>query len=185
MRPSPRAAARADGAGEAGFTLVELVASLAIFALLAIAGLALVDGILGIQQRTAGRLDRLADIRRALFVMSSDLGQLQAGPLAGGGAALAFWRPVALTGGLPAEVRYGLAGGGWVRRVGGQDQAMLPGVTALAFRFWTPADGWVNRWPPSRQRAQEWPAAVEARAVLAPGQPGGTVRRLVVVPGRP
>ncbi len=44
--------------GEEGFTLIELMISLALFGLLAMAGFALVDGVLGIQARTAGRLDR-------------------------------------------------------------------------------------------------------------------------------
>lgn len=179
----PSTSLRTDGVGEAGFTLVELIVSLAIFALLAVAGLALVDGILGIQRRTAGRIERLGDVQRALSVMSADLGQAADGPVAGGGDALLFSRPT--VGGLPGEVRYGLADGGWTRTAGGTRQMMLPEVAALRFRFWTRGDGWLDRWPPGAQRRDEWPAAVEMRATLGAGQPGGTVRRLVLLPARP
>ena len=178
-------------AREGGFTLVELIVALALFGLIALAGLSLVDGVLGMERRTGARLDRLADIRRAMFVIGSDLSQVSGGPIAGGGAALSFSRPLAAAGGLTVDMRYGLSGGAMVRGVtvpGGPSgaQAMLPAVGALRFRFWTAADGWVDRWPPADDRAGEWPAAIEATLALptAPA-PGGTLRRVVVLPVRP
>jgi len=70
-------------AGEAGFTLIELIISLALFALIAMAGLSLVEALLNIQQRTSGRLDRLAELQRAMYVLDNDLTQASAGPITG------------------------------------------------------------------------------------------------------
>lgn len=177
---------------EAGFTLIELMISLALFGLLAMAGFALVDGVLGIQARTSGRLDRLADIQRAMFVLTSDLEQVGGGPVRGGGASLSFSRPMSAAGGLPVSIRYGLAGGVMGRTVttpgGGPSgtQMLLPGVAALHFRFWSRADGWTDRWPPTDDRFAEWPAAVEAVMTLPPSPaPGGALRRVVQLPAHP
>lgn len=184
---------RPDGPdGEAGFTLIEVMIALALFGLIALAGLALVDSVLGIEQRTGRRLDRLADLQRAMFVMTSDLEQIAAGRLTGGGDALAFSRPVAAAGGVPVTVRYALAGGTIGRAVavpGGPSgtQMLLPGVAALRFRFWTAATGWAGRWPPDPTLADTWPAAVAADITLAPGTPGpgGTLTRIVPLPVHP
>ncbi len=194
-RPSPdRVPARAgeQAPREAGFTLIELMISLALFGLIALAGLALVDGVLRVQAGTAGRLERLADVQRAMFVMTSDLEQIAPGPVAGGGAALSFNRPLAAVGGLPVPIRYGLAGGVFGRAVavpdaGGGTQAVLDGVASLRFRFWTPDGGWVDRWPPSVERAADRPAAIAADIALMPGGKGvrGTIRRVVSLPARP
>ncbi|MBL7372952.1 prepilin-type cleavage/methylation domain-containing protein, partial [Escherichia coli] len=66
--------------------------SLGLFALIAVAGLALVDGIIKVQGRTEKRLDRLADLQRALFVVSSDIDQIAFGRVSGGGEKLNFTR---------------------------------------------------------------------------------------------
>jgi len=77
---------------DAGFTLIEVMVSLALFALIAVAGMTLLDGIIGVQSRTEGRLDRLADMQRAMFVVSSDLDQVTRGEIGGGGQTLQFSR---------------------------------------------------------------------------------------------
>ncbi|WP_226948552.1 PulJ/GspJ family protein, partial [Rhizorhabdus wittichii] len=71
---------------EAGFTLIELMISLALFGLIALAGLALVDSLMGIRDRTEGRLDRLAEVQRAMYVIDNDLTQISPGPLQGDAA---------------------------------------------------------------------------------------------------
>jgi general secretion pathway protein J len=166
--------------------------SLALFGLIALAGLALVDSVLGIEQRTGKRLDRLADLQRAMFVMTSDLEQIAAAPLTGSADSIAFSRPVAAAAGVPAAIRYGLAGGTVGRTVtvpGGPSgtQTMLPGVAALRFRYWTAAGGWTDRWPPDPKLAATWPTAVAADITLAPGTPGpgGTLTRIVPLPVHP
>ncbi len=65
--------------GQGGFTLLELMISLGLFALIAVAGLALVDSVIGVDGRTEARLDRVADLQRAMVVVSSDLDQIAPG----------------------------------------------------------------------------------------------------------
>jgi len=171
---------REGEAGAAGFTLIELMISLLLFALIAVAGVALVDSVLGVQGRTEERLDRLTAIQRAMLVVTADLEQIAAGDMSGGGADIAFRRAAPAVGGLPMGVRYVLEGGVLVRDAGGGGQAVLRGVAGVRWRFWR-AGGWVDRWPQDDGRA--WPGAVELEVTLA-GQPAGTLRRVVVLPVR-
>lgn len=167
--------------GEDGFTLIEVMISLVLFALIAVAGFTLVDGILGVQGRTEKRLDRLADIQRALFVVTSDLEQVTRGPIAGGGAEARFNRVAPGVGGAPVEIRYQVAGGVLVRQVGPVPQPLLTGVQGARWRFF---DGeWSDSWPISDQMRERWPRAVEVELELA-GGPGGTLRRVVALPAQ-
>lgn len=168
--------------GEAGFTLLEVMISLVLFALIAIAGVTLIDGILGVQGRTEKRLDRLADIQRALFVVTSDLDQVTRGAITGGGAAASFRRVAPGVGGVPVEVRYSVAGGALIRQVGPVPQLLLSGVQSAQWRFF---DGeWADGWPPSEEARDRWPRAIEVQLELT-GGPGGALRRVVVLPAQP
>lgn len=177
--------------GEAGFTLIELMISLALFGLIAVAGLALVEGTLGIEARTGGRLDRLAEVQRAIYVVTLDLEQLADGELSGAADGLSFNRRAAALGGIPVPVRYALDGTTIGRHLGsptgGGSQRLLAGVSALRWSFYEPGAGWIDRWPPAPDRAEEWPAAVSAEIMLAGGAPGpsGALRRVVALPSRP
>lgn len=177
--------------GEAGFTLIELMISLALFGLIAVAGLALVEGVLGIEARTGGRLDRLAELQRALYVVTLDLEQVTDGTVEGSGDALSFNRRAPALGGIPVPVRYALAGGELDRVLGGPGsggtQRLLTGVSKVHWRFYEPERGWVDRWPPGPEQAEAWPAAVAAEIALEGGTPGpnGLVRRVVALPSRP
>lgn len=169
---------------EAGFTLIELMISLALFALIAVAGLALVDSVLGVQERTDGRLDRLASLQRAMLVVGSDLEQIARGDLKGDGAGVTFTRAAPGIGGPPIGVNYGLSGGILTRSAGGATQALLPGVGGLRWRFYD--GGWLDRWPSSEAAARVWPRAVELELTLAEEvAPQGTLRRVVLLPVRP
>ena len=174
-------------AREQGFTLIELMISMALFGLIAIAGLAMVDGLLGIQARTDGRLERLADVQRTLFVLTADLDQVGSGPIAGGGADLSFVRSAPALGGVMVSVRYAFTDGVVRREIAGSPQRLLAGVTGLRWRFYEPDLGWVERWPPDPARAADRPAAVAAELVLPPGFAGatGSLRRVVALPARP
>jgi general secretion pathway protein J len=166
-----------------GFTLIELMISLGLFALIAVAGLALVDSVLGVQGRTEVRLDRLADIQRAMMVVAGDLDQVAAGPVAGQGAALSFTRSAPGFGGAAVPVRYALVAGALVRSAGGPPQRVLDGVGGANWRFFGTA--WTDRWPPSEAEKDAWPRAV-ALELQAGGKPGpaGTLRRVIVLPAR-
>lgn len=175
------ATARPPSPDQSGFTLVELMISMGLFALIAVAGVALVDGVLGVQSRTEGRLDRLAELQRSMFVLTSDLDQVARGPIAGGGPALSFVRAAPGLGGAPVPVRYELVDGMLVRVTGDAPQLLATGVSGVRWRFWDGA--WVDRWPPAQSETPPWPRAVEVELQLrAPGGSMGTLRRVVALP---
>ena len=170
---------RGDGCADAGFTLIELMISLMMFALIAVAGVALVDSVLGVQGKTEIRLDRLTALQRGMLVLGGDLTQVAGGDITGGGPAISFSRSAPGVGGPPVSVRYAVVAGTLVRDAGGGGQAVLRGVSGVRWRFWQ--NGWIDRWPPADVR--DWPQAVEVEVTLT-GQPGGTLRRVVVLPVR-
>ncbi|MFB9148696.1 type II secretion system protein GspJ [Roseovarius ramblicola] len=75
------------GAGTRGLTLVELVAALAIFSLVAIMGLQTLSGMMRARDRTAGAAGDAAALSRGLVLLRADLKAA---------ADLAFWPPEAL-----------------------------------------------------------------------------------------
>ena len=168
------------GPGEQGFTLLELIISLGLFALIAVAGLGLLDSVLNVQGRTEARLARLADLQRAMFVIQSDLDQVTRGEISGGGSGLAFTRVAGGVGGPASIVRYGEAGGVLVRAAP-QPQALLQAVAGTRWRF---RDGpnWIDRWPPTEARRSEWPLAVSVDLQVAGQGPQGSLRRVVMLP---
>lgn len=169
--------------GEAGFTLLELMISLGLFALIAVAGLALVDGIIKVQDRTEGRFDRLADLQRAMFVVSGDLEQIARGDVSGGAANLSFSRAAPAVGGMAVPVRYSIANGNLVRQIGPALQPLLSGIATLRWRFWDGA--WNDRWPVDDKNRERWPSAIEIEMQVAgPGGTPGTLRRVVTLPVR-
>ncbi|PKP91240.1 MAG: prepilin-type cleavage/methylation domain-containing protein [Alphaproteobacteria bacterium HGW-Alphaproteobacteria-16] len=177
---------RATGpaAGEEGFTLLELIISLGLFALIAVAGLGLLDSVLNVQGRTDTRLARLSDLQRAMFVVQSDLDQVTRGDMAGGGADLSLTRVAAGLGGPPVAVTYAIDGGSLIRTAP-QRQTVLTGVQGAAWRF---RDGnvWVDRWPPNEERRGEWPRAIALdMQVGGVAGPQGALRRVVVLPDQP
>ncbi|HEX8303169.1 type II secretion system protein GspJ [Sphingomonas sp.] len=168
---------------DSGFTLLELMVSLGLFALIAVAGLALVDGIIKVQDRTEDRFDRLADLQRAMFVMSSDLDQIAGGPVAGQGGSLSFRRAAPGVGGAAVPMRYTLTNGALVRTIGPAPQILLSGVAAARWRFWDGA--WADSWPLDDKSRERWPRAVEIEMQVAgPGGTPGTLRRVVTLPVR-
>jgi len=100
---------------DAGLTLVEVMVSLALFALIAVAGFSFVDGELRVRAETEGRLERLGNLQRAMYVLTSDLEQMSDDPiLSGNGLAFRRYGPR----GGEMDVRYALAGGTLQRILG-------------------------------------------------------------------
>lgn len=161
-----------------GFTLIELMISLALFALIAVAGVALVDSVLGVQGRTAERLDQLSAMQRTMLVVSTDLEQIARGDLKGGESALTFTRAAPGLGGPPVAVSYALAGNTLTRSAGGAPQILMTGVTGLRWRF--RADDWADRWPLVPD-TRDWPRAVEVEITLGER---GSLRRVILLPER-
>lgn len=169
-------AARRD---EQGFTLVELIVAMAVFALISLAGVSLVESVLGVQQRTDGRLERLADLQRAMYVVTADFEQLTGG-LERDGATVSFTRNG--TNGARA-ITYDFADGGLRRNIDGRGRVLVAGIDRVDWRFHKAGRGWRDQ-PTTREDAVR-PDAVEMTIRLAPrsGAAGGTIRRVVALPG--
>lgn len=166
--------------GSAGFTLIELLVSLALFALISLAGVRLVETIVGVQQRSAGRAERLGEVQRAIYLVTADFEQLTAGPERDGDR-VRFTRGSGEGG---YDVSYRFAGQALHRIASGTDRAVLTSLSASNWRFLK--DGaWTDQ-PVTRER-KDRPRAIELTIELQPG-PGrmaGTLRRVIELPRQP
>jgi general secretion pathway protein J len=174
---------------ETGFTLIELMIALALFGLIAVAGLAMVDSVLGVRTRTEHRLDRLAELDRAMFLLTADLDEIAGSPMLGEARALSFSRHAHAPGGIAVPIRYTLEGGSIIRTVGGPTggtQVLLRGVSSLRWRYYA-ARGWSDRWPAVPAESDAWPSGVAIDVRLAPGNEGptGALRRVITLPVHP
>lgn len=178
--------------------------ALALFALIAVAGFTLLDSVLRTQSATETRLTRLAEVQRAMLVVSTDLDQIT-GALAGGGTALSLQKDD-LSGGR-VVVRYDLAGATLTRTVSGplgeRTQQLVDGVTSVRWRFHRRRGGWLDQWPqptaldvvPASAQALPLdgavaPAPVDGVTAVAldmtliglDGRPDATLRRVASIP---
>ncbi len=178
---------------DAGFTLVELLIAILLFALLSAAAAALLSFAVDARGRTGERLDTLAAVTRTRALLAADLGQAAARPwrddrgilrpaLVGreGDALLTLVRRGWRNDGGAARpslqrVEYRLVAGRLERRawplVDGAaaypPAVLLTGVTALDLRFHS-AGQWQDRWDPAAR--DSLPAAV-AIDIAATGLP--------------
>ncbi|WP_349311480.1 PulJ/GspJ family protein [Brevundimonas subvibrioides] len=198
-RSSPLSTKRARS--RQGFTLVEVLIAMALFALIGIAGFTLLDGVLRTQGATETRLSRLAEIQRAMLVISTDLDQV-ANSLGGSGAALSLQK-TDLSGGV-VNVQYDLTGDRLTRTLSGasgsRTQILLEDVASVRWTFHRRRGDWLDTWP---QPATAPPAPVAPPGPTTPpstvsqgitaigldivmagldGRPGATLRRVVSVP---
>lgn len=160
-----------------GFTLVELLVSLVIFALISLAGVGLVETVIEVQQRTKARSERLAEIQRALYLVGADFEQLSRGPVDQDGA-IAFTRSSA-QGDYPVVYRF--AEGALYRRAADLELPVLSGVERLNLRFFK--DGaWTSQ--PMTEENPARPKAIELTMMLSrlPQTTGGPVRRVIELP---
>jgi general secretion pathway protein J len=165
---------------EQGFTLIEMLVALGLLALISIAGFALIQTVLAAQRRTDGRLERLARLERAMYLVDSDFGQSVEGPYLANNAIVI--RRNAANG--PILVGYALVGGALIRLLDATPRPLIDDVTSAEWSFhragiWTPE-------APAREDAS--PAdAIALTLHLAPvdGAPGGLLRRVVALPARP
>ncbi|WNO54797.1 type II secretion system protein GspJ [Stakelama saccharophila] len=165
---------------EQGFTLIEVMISLGLFALIAVAGLGLVDSVLNVQGKTEAHLDRLDAYRRAMFIIDSDFDQIARGGISGDTDSVQFVRAAPGFGGPPVPVRYDLRGGALTRIAGARPQLVLPGVRTGRWRYFY--DGaWTDHWPPNAELKEVRPRAVAVEMQVA----RGTLRRVVSLPHRP
>jgi general secretion pathway protein J len=174
--------------GRNGFTLVELLVSLLIFAMLSAAGVTLLRFSVGAQDVAEARLGRLAQLRRSGALLAGDLAQAaprlsrdEAGAQRpafagasgeGEGAVLAFVRlGVENAGDQPRsslrKIEYRLVDSSLQRRswafVDGAapstQSSLIDGVRRIRLRYRDEKGEWRDRWDPTR--AVELPRAVE------------------------
>lgn len=176
---------------------------MALFALIGVAGFTLLDSVLRTQTATDDRLGRLAQIQRAMLVISSDLDQIT-GSLAGSGSSLSLQK-TDLSGGI-VTVRYDLTGTTLTRTVAGaagdRTQVLIDQVSAVRWSFHRRRGDWLEAWPPpsapalppspgaladvdpNARRPDEGVTAVALDVVMTglDGRPAATLRRVASVP---
>ncbi len=174
-----------DRQGEAGVTLVEVLVSLAIFAVIGVAGLTVLDTVARTGDRIEGRLERLAEIDRAFLILKRDLAQVADGETRLSEDGLSFRR---MTGAGPVRIQYRQEGVTLVRAVqshGGApvEQALLPDVTQSRWRA-LDADG---RWrdtlvPEGADPVRAAAAELTLQIMRDADRPAQTVTRVFVLP---
>lgn len=177
---------------DAGLTLIEVLVALALFALISGAGFAVLDQVLRTQSRTEGRLERLAEVQRAMFLLTDDFLQARGRSFTAengtGGATIGLRRNAADLREGAVRLTYRLQDATLLRivsRAAGPpiaEQPLLAGVIVADWRFFDPKAGWVADWPPAGQlpgTAAPNPRAVELRMTLVGGL---SLRRVALLP---
>lgn len=165
---------------EAGFTLVEVLVSLALFAMIATAGVAVLDQVLRTQRLTEGRLDRLAGMQRMMHLVARDLSEATPGSLSGDAATVTLGR-----GADGVTVTYALSEGRMTRAVArgrgeARAQVLLPDVASIGWQYLDGSGAWRAAWPGAEAPARADLRAVAMTVTLPRGV--GDLRRVVAVP---
>ena len=174
-----------DRHSEAGVTLIEVLVSLAIFAVIGVAGLTVLDTVARTGERTDGRLERLAEIDRAFLVIRRDLSQMAGGGTTLENDVLTFRR---LTADGSFDVTYRLRDRILLREVRTDGpaptaQEMLPGVTSSQWRVLDGGDQWIETLQPDLGNPLRLRAAELTLEVLrSDAMPAQLVTRLFVLP---
>lgn len=180
-------------APRAGFTLIEVMVALGLFGLIALAGFTLLDGVIGTRDRLDGRLARVAELQRAMYLITLDFEALDRGPLELSGDTLAFRRRSPTSPGGSTAVRYLLVNGGLHRQIGGSaQQRLIDDVSSVEWSFHFADVGWAAQ-PKAPvlvgalQAPESRPDAVALTADLSgsDGGLGGRLRRVVELPALP
>lgn len=185
----------ADDRHDVGFTLVEMMVALAIFAVLAVGGVLLLRGAVDTNQASAQKLDSVADLQRLLSLLESDIGQaaprtwrdeagVQQPAFAGtgrGDASLIFIRSGHSNVNDTARsslqrVQYSISDGTLRRQssdfpdggVWSEPAELMTGIRDFRLRFRAKSGIWQDDWQP--QRANEIPRALEMTMTMADGR---------------
>ncbi|WP_093425081.1 MULTISPECIES: type II secretion system protein GspJ [unclassified Pseudomonas] len=169
-----------------GFTLLELVIAMAIFALLGLASWRMFDSVLGAQRSTAVHERELRTLQRAIAVIERDVLHATTPPRLHQGRLQwqrGNWRnPLDQARSEVQNVSYGLDQGTLWRDSEGADQPiaqrqrLLGEVLALQWRLYDRERGWRSEWPASGAP----PMALEV-TFSTPRFP--SIRRVLLLPG--
>ncbi len=195
-----------------GFTLLELLIAIAIFALLGLGTYRMLDSVLRTDSVTAANELQLRELVRALGAFERDLLQVLVRPVrdpfgearpallgeAGGNAMLeltrAGWRnPLGRARAEVQRVRWQLSGEQWQRQYWkvldqAQDsqpqvQQALQGVTRLGLRYLDDEGGWHDSWPlPGGSEEQRLKSLPRALELTLEHRRYGELRRLLRLP---
>jgi general secretion pathway protein J len=172
-----------------GFTLLELVIALAIFAVLGLASWGLFDSVVRVQQGATAHERELRSLQRALAVIERDLLHITAQPILLAPALLQFqrshWRnPLDQARSERQAVTYRLDGGVLWRESQGegtelmQRQKLLEDVRELKWRLYDSQSGWVACWPAGQDA--KTPMALEVQVSVGRFE---SIRRVLPMPG--
>jgi general secretion pathway protein J len=178
---------------ERGFTLVEMLVSLSIFALIAAMGVGLLRGSIDTQDAVQGRLKAMGGVNRLRAIMANDLAQAVQRPTRGpagdavpafAGSASGFAFVHGGAGSIDGSTRpnvervaYALVGGEWRRAtqpmldgtpLGGGDR-LIGDVAGVAVRYRDERGNWNDSW--TSEPGDRLPRAVEVRMTRSGREP--------------
>ena len=170
----------------AGVTLIEVLVSLSIFAVIGVAGYAMLDLVTRTDRLSEGRLQRLGQMQRAMYLMDMDFHQAEDRSLVVVGSTVAIRRAAPDAAGGQVTLSYAVIGDRLVRRMSDAqgtvlaEQDLLPGVNAVSWQFL--GQDWGDVWPQQAvvDGLPQNPRAVEVTLTLADGR---TLRRVAALPG--
>jgi general secretion pathway protein J len=173
---------------EAGFTLIEVLISLSLFALLSIAGLALVETVMRVEERTAGRLERLGQLQRMMFLITRDFEQIAPGTLEQIEGGVRLERQGESIHDAGQLIDYSFHEGTLFRvlirgEADATPQPLVGGASSVAWTFFIPDRGWQSAILPVPGEPPVQPSAVAIELQLdGSGGPSGRIRRVVELP---
>lgn len=174
-----------------GFTLLELVIAMAIFALLGLASWRLFDGVVRTERSTANHEREMRALQRAIAVIERDVLQVTTQPLVLEHGVLqlqrANWRnPLDQPRSEIQNINYRLEKGTLWRESAGatpsslQRQKLLTEVLDLRWRLYDQKLGWRSDWPNIRTQPMTRPQALELTFSTARFE---HIRRVLLLPG--
>lgn len=168
--------------GDAGFTLIEVLVSLALFALIAGAGVSVLDQVLRAQTQTDARLNRLAAVQRMMHLVQRDFTEAQPNSVSGDLATITATRggetgPVAVTYGITDDrlSRQTLVAGDGLKTI-----SLLPDPADLRWQYLDDRGQWHDAWQVQTQANPPVLRAVEMTLVLRDADQA--LRRLMILP---
>lgn len=172
---------------QSGFTLVEVLIAMALLALISMAGFAMVESILRVARSTDARLDRLAEIQRAIHILKLDLEQTAGIHPAAPGLPLTIWRENEIGVSVPTSIRYELRDRNLYRSqasLPSSEHLLITAVEGLHWHFYTPGHEWIDSWPVPLDRSGVLPRAIAIDIEIAANGsgPSGLLRRVIELP---